>query len=160
MNQDSGSFRIAHASLEHLDLLAPLFDAYRQFYRQPADPARARAYLAERLARGESVVFLGLAGSEGEPAALGFTQLYPSFSSISMNPLWILYDLYVVPQARRQGVAKALMERARQLALETGADSLVLETAIDNHSAQRLYEQLGYQRDVAYYRYSLQVKPV
>lgn len=159
MNRDSRSFRIVRAGLTHLDLIVPLFDAYRQFYRLLSDPLRARNYLSERLAKGECVIFLALSGSESEPVALGFTQLYPSFSSLSLNPLWILYDLYVVPEARRGGVAKALMERARQLARETGADSLTLETAVDNLSAQRLYEQLGYQRDVAYYRYSLRVEP-
>ena len=159
MSRAPSSFRIVRASLAHLDLVLPLFDAYRQFYRLPSDLPRVRAYLSERLTRGECVIFLAVAGSESEPTPLGFTQLYPSFSSLSMAPLWILYDLFVTPPARRQGVAKALMERARQLALETGADSLILETAMDNLSAQRLYEQLGYQRDVAYYRYSLRVEP-
>ncbi len=157
MTRNAEPFQTVRASAEHLDLLVPLFDAYRQFYRLPSDVARARAYLAERLARSESVVFLAVGRSEAERAGLGFTQLYPSFSSLAMKRVWILYDLYVAPHARKQGVAKALMEQARRLAVETGADSLVLETAIDNHIAQRLYEQLGWQRDVEFYRYSLRV---
>jgi ribosomal protein S18 acetylase RimI-like enzyme len=157
MNQSSGGFQTLRAGPEHIELLAPLFDAYRRFYRLPEDSVRARAYLAERLSKGESVVFIALAEGSGAPEALGFTQLYPSFGSLAMKRVWILYDLYVVPLARRRGVAKALMEEARKLASETGADTLVLETAIDNTSAQKLYEQLGYKRDNAFYRYALQI---
>jgi len=157
MIRTAGRFQIFRAGKEHVDMIVPLFDAYRQFYGQPSDRGRARTYLSERLGKGESVVFLALQKGERDTSALGFTQLYPSFSSISMSRLWILYDLYVAAQARKQGVGKALMEQARRMAVETGAHGLVLETAIDNHIAQRLYEQLGYQRDVAFYRYSLQV---
>jgi GNAT superfamily N-acetyltransferase len=145
--------QIIQAGVEHVPQVAPLFDAYRQFYRQPSDLAGAAAFLRQRLERGESVVFLAL----DEGAAVGFTQLYPCFSSTSMKRLWILNDLFVAPAARRGGVAKALMERARQLALETSAESLALETAVDNHNAQRLYEQLGWVRDEEYFRYALRI---
>lgn len=157
MSRNAEAFEILRAGKKHLDLLVPLFDAYRQFYGQPSDQESARIYLSERLGKEESVVFLALRKNEPDATALGFIQLYPSFSSISMKPLWILNDLYVAPHARGQGTGKALMEQARRLAVETGAEGLVLETAIDNHVAQRLYEQLGYQRDVSFYRYSLQV---
>jgi GNAT superfamily N-acetyltransferase len=141
------------AGVEHVSQAAPLFDAYRQFYRQPSDLAGASAFLRQRIERKESVVFLAVL----DGAAVGFTQLYPCFSSTSMRPLWILNDLFVVPEARRRGVAKALMERARQLALETSAESLALETAVDNHNAQKLYEQLGWVRDEEYFRYALRI---
>lgn len=142
---------LIRADLEHLDRLAPLFDAYRVFYEQPSDPAAARAYLWERLRNLESVIFLALERDQ----ALGFTQLYPSFSSVSLEPVWIVYDLYVVPQARRQGVGRALMERARTFARESGAKALLLETAVDNLAAQALYESLGYVRDTGFYHYEL-----
>lgn len=157
MNQSARPFRILRAGREHVGSLVPLFEAYRRFYHVAEDRSRAEAYLTERLTRGESVVFIALAEGAGAPEALGFTQLYPSFASLSLKPVWILYDLYVRPQSRRQGVAKALMEEARKLAVETGAETIVLETAIDNSSAQQLYEQLGYKRDLAFYRYSLKV---
>lgn len=159
MARTERSFQIVRAAVEQLDLLAPLFDTYREFYRLPSDHSRARAYLGERLSREESVVFLALAGSGSGTTALGFTQLYPSFSSLSMKRVWILYDLYVIPQARRRGVGKALMGAAQPLAADTSADSIVLETAVDDHNAQRLYEQLGYQRDAAFYRYALSIQP-
>lgn len=148
---------IIRATPEHTDLVAPLFDAYRQFYKQKSDLAGARAFIGERLNKDQSVIFLALDGEAKWQQAVGFTQLYPSFSSSSMRRLWILNDLFVVPSARKQGVAEALMERARQLALETKADGLTLETATDNHTAQRLYEKLGYKKDVVYFRYNLVV---
>jgi len=74
-----------------------------------------------------------------------------------MKPLWILNDLYVMPEARKQGVGKALMESARQLALSTGAKGIILETAKDNLSAQKLYKQLSYKRDEAFHRYELSI---
>lgn len=144
---------IIQATADHVDLIAPLFDGYRRFYGQPSDLARARDYLRERLDRGESVLFLAVQ----DRAGLGFTQLYPSFSSVSMKRLWVLNDLYVAAEARKQGVAAALLERARRFAVETGAKGLVLETALDNHPAQRLYERHGWRRDDAFCRYYLLV---
>lgn len=123
------------------DLVAPLFDSYRQFYGKPPDPALARDFLRKRLAAGESVLLL----AEGEPSeALGFVQLYPSFTSVEARPLWVLNDLYVAPAARRHGVGRALMEAARQHAVETGAARLTLETMAENRGAWALYESLGY----------------
>jgi ribosomal protein S18 acetylase RimI-like enzyme len=144
---------VRQAGPEDLDQVAPLFDAYRQFYEQPADPALARAFIGERLARGESVVFLAEQG--GRP--VGFVQLYPLFSSTAARPrrLWLLNDLFVVPEARNAGVARALMLRARRLAEDTDAVGLELATAHDNLPAQRLYESLGWHRDLKFPRYEL-----
>ncbi|HKW25210.1 MAG TPA: GNAT family N-acetyltransferase [Terriglobales bacterium] len=141
--------RIVRATAADVQRIAPLFDAYRQFYKQKADLAAAGAFIAQRLQRDESVIFLALNGDK----AVGFVQLYPCFSSTAMKRMWILNDLFVTPEARRSGAAKALMERARQWAVETNADSLWLETAVDNHPAQRLYESLAWKRDNDYYRY-------
>ena len=130
------------ASLEHIELVAPLFEAYRQFYRQPPEVEAARRFLTERLTGNESVLFLAL--SEG--VGVGFTQLYPSFSSLSLKRLWILNDLFVAAPARKQGVGEALLERAMQFAMETSAQGLILETGVDN-PARQLYERLGWKRD-------------
>ena len=136
-----------------LEQLAPLFDAYRQFYQQPSDLALARDFLAERLSRAESVVFV----AERDGRAVGFVQLYPLFSSTAARPrrLWLLNDLFVSPDARGGGVGRALMERARRLAEETGAVGLELATAVTNRGAQRLYESLGYRLDDGFLRYEL-----
>ena len=145
----ASSVRIVRAAAKDADRVAPLFDAYRQFYKKEQDLAGARAFIGERLRKSESVIFLALAGDN----AVGFVQLYPCFSSTAMKPMWILNDLFVSPQARRHGTAQALMERAEQWARETGSDGLWLETAVDNLTAQRLYERLGWKRDNDYYRY-------
>jgi GNAT superfamily N-acetyltransferase len=139
------------ATIEHLDAVAELFDGYRIFYEQDSNLPAARAFIEARLRDEDSVILLAV--EDGEP--LGFTQLYPSYSSVSMKRLWILNDLYVAESGRRKGVGRALMERARRHAFDTGARGLVLETAIDNVGAQKLYELCGWERDEEFYRYGL-----
>jgi GNAT superfamily N-acetyltransferase len=151
MTDLSTDIDVIRASLEHIDQLTPLFDGYRQFYRQPSDLDGARQFLTERLANDESVIFLAVM----DDSALGFTQLYPLFSSVSMRSLWLLNDLYVTPEGRRRGVATALMERARQFSIETGAKGLNLATEISNIAAQALYEGQGWTRDERFYHYAL-----
>ena len=142
---------IIRATVEHLELVAPLFDGYRQFYKQTSNLDGARQFIKDRLIRHESVIFLALLDEN----AVGFTQLYPSFSSTTMQRLWVLNDLFVAPAGRRSGVGEALLERARQFAVESGAKGLMLETAVTNVTAQRLYERMGWQRDTEYYVYNL-----
>jgi ribosomal protein S18 acetylase RimI-like enzyme len=148
--------QIVTAGLEHLDALTGLFDAYRQFYRQPPDSRRARDYLAARIRERESVVFLA---RDPGGSALGFTQLYPTFCSVATAGIWVLYDLFVAESARRRGVARALMDHAREHARSSGAARIDLSTAIDNAPAQALYEDLGYQRDSEFFVYSLALEP-
>lgn len=142
---------VRRATLSDLAALIPLYDGYRVFYDQRPDLAVAERFLRDRLSRGDSVIFLAEAG--GRP--VGFTQLYPIFSSISAGPAWVLNDLYVDPAARRGGVARALLERARTHGIETGARWLSLSTQQTNGPAQRLYESLGWQRDTEYFHYEL-----
>jgi len=143
---------IRQATIHDLDAIVPLFDAYRQFYKRPADPQRAREFLAERFRHHESIVFLAF---DAGGAAVGFTQLYPLFSSVSATRKYLLNDLYVVPQARRSGAARGLIEAATHFARANGAASMSLSTAVDNAAAQRLYESLGWERDTSYYEYNL-----
>ena len=142
---------IIRADLEHLPIVAPLFDAYRVFYEQAPDLPGALEYLRQRLSNEESVIFLALDGERG----LGFCQLYPSFTSVRMRRIWILYDLFVIPDARRQGIGRALMDRAREFGQASGAHRLELSTARGNRPAQALYESLGYVRDEEFYFYEL-----
>jgi ribosomal protein S18 acetylase RimI-like enzyme len=146
---------VVRATMAHLDLLAPLFDAYRVFYEQPTNIAAARAYLAERLQKGQSTVFL--ATDEAGQIGYGFTQLYPTFSSVSMSQVWVLYDLFVAPTARRQGIGRLLMENAHYFARASGARGVSLATAVTNTNAQTLYESLGYVRDEDFYYYDLKL---
>ncbi len=129
--------------MDDLDTLSSLFDQYRVWYGQPSDQAGAHQFLQERMLMGESIVFLALLGTE----AVGFIQLYPSFSSIYLQRQWILNDLFVTQAARGQRVGVALLDAARDLARSSKARGVVLETASDNLKAQRLYERYGFQRD-------------
>jgi ribosomal protein S18 acetylase RimI-like enzyme len=138
-----------------LDDLTPLFDAYRVFYGLPADASASRAYLGERMCAAESTVLVAVAASG---ALVGFTQLYPSFCSLELAPIVVLYDLYVQPEARGTGVARTLLEAARQVALEAGAARLELSTAHTNVAAQRLYESLGWQPDSEFLHYELPLR--
>jgi len=143
---------IRRASAADLDALVPLFDAYRVFYGQPSDPRRARHFLAERLANGESVVLL----AERGPSAVGFTQLYPIFSSVRTARTWLLNDLFVAEGARRGGVARALLDAAAAFARGQGAAGLVLETTRDNAPARALYRAAGWHEDETQW-YSLSI---
>jgi len=143
---------IQHATITDLDTLAPLFDGYRQFYGQPGDLPLARAFLAERFRHGESLILLA---RDAEGAGLGFTQLYPLFSSVRAVRTWLLNDLFVAAAARRRGVAAALLHAAAEQARALGAASLSLSTALDNAPAQALYESLGWRRESGFCEYSL-----
>ena len=147
------SATIRPATIVDLDAVAPLFDAYRQFYGQPADPARARTFIGERLRHGDAVILL----AQRDGAAAGFTQLYPLFSSVRTGRVWQLNDLYVAPPARRHGVGRALLAAARDHAAASGALGLQLETQRSNTAAQRLYAALGWQRDDSSHVYTLTV---
>jgi ribosomal protein S18 acetylase RimI-like enzyme len=149
---------VRRATLDDLDAVAPLFDAYREFYGLASDLAAARSYLTERLSRGESVVLVATVDGGASSTLAGFSQLYPSFCSLELAPILVLYDLFVHPDARGRGVATALLDAARQLGLEAGAARLELSTAHTNTAAQRLYESLGWRRDEEYLHYELPLR--
>ena len=144
---------ISKVTLDRVEDVVSLFDAYRQFYEQKPDLGGARAFLSERLTEEESIVLLAKDGDR----AVGFAQLYPSFSSISMRRIWILNDLFVSPTGRGRGIGKALLKACEGLAVETGAKELILETMKTNLTAQHLYESTGWKRDEVFYRYYLPV---
>ncbi|RSD30186.1 GNAT family N-acetyltransferase [Vibrio pectenicida] len=148
--------KIVKAKIEQLDIISPLFDAYRVFYGQESDLNVARAFIESRLNNNESIIFLAL---DDECNGLGFTQLYPSFSSVSAAKIWVLNDLFVSDTARRQGVARKLMDAAREMGLKDDVKGLSLETAESNGNAQQLYESLGYKRESGTYHYFLQLQP-
>ncbi|MEM6913214.1 MAG: GNAT family N-acetyltransferase [Pseudomonadota bacterium] len=143
---------IIRARLSHLDEIAPLFDAYRQFYEQKADPIAVRTYVEQRLANDEAVVFLAM---DKNNHGIGFTLLYPTFCSVELRHVFVLYDLFVAPSARRSGIGEALLKTAQDHAQSAGAAWLKLETAHTNRPAQSLYEKLGWERDNEFHTYFL-----
>ncbi len=150
------AFDITLATVKEVAQVAPLYDAYRQFYEQESDLDLATQFLTDRLSKEESVVLLAVEKVSGKAA--GFIQLFPSFTSIAADHTWILNDLFVDSVFRRQGLARALMNAAKDFAQSTGAVRLGLMTAHTNTQAQALYESLGYKMDTDYRSYNLSLK--
>ena len=147
----NATINVRLAAAPDLDQLADLFDQYRQFYKCSPDLGAAQAWLAENIEAGRSTIFAADNGSE----LLGFTQLYPALCSVDLVDYFVLYDLFVVEAARRQGIARALMNAASDWAKAQGAARLDLETARDNYPGQALYRDLGYELDEVFLKFSL-----
>lgn len=144
-----GTYFVKQADLTDLESISKLFDRYRVFYQQTSDIESSRTFIKERIKNQQSVIFLALEIDEDNVHhPLGFVQMYPSFSSVSMKKLWILNDLYVETSARKKGIATKLMGTAKEYAKETGAKGLILETSVSNYQAKRLYESIGFKKDV------------
>jgi ribosomal protein S18 acetylase RimI-like enzyme len=144
---------IRQAVLSDLTALVALLDAYRQFYGKSSDPAAARSFLSDRFNHGESVLFI----AEKNANAIGFVQLYPCFSSVSLARTFILNDLFVDARYRRQGVAKRLIDAATEHATSLSAIRLTLSMAVANTEAQALYQATGWRRDEQFYVYHLTI---
>ncbi|WP_281176995.1 GNAT family N-acetyltransferase [Paraburkholderia bannensis] len=138
-----------------LDEMAQLFSDYRVFYEQPRNPDLAKQFIAERSRAGESVI---LVADSGHGELLGFCQLYPTFCSVAAAPIYVLYDLFVSPAARRSGVATRLLQAAAARARADGKVRMDLTTAKTNLQAQALYESLGWTRDDVFFTYNLTIR--
>lgn len=145
---------IVKAGREHIAEVARLFDLYRQFYECEADLALATRFIADRVEREESDIFVAVDGD----SAGGFVQLYPSFCSVDAAKIYILYDLYVDASVRKSGLGEKLMNAASEWAIKNGAARLDLLTENSNLAGQHLYEKLAYKRtNEEFYAYSLQL---
>ena len=142
---------VRQATLADLDALAPMFDGYRQFYGQSANLPAARRFLLERFNHGQSALLIAHDGTD----AAGFTQLYPSFSSVSMARIFILNDLFVEHHHRQKGIGTMLLDAAARYAQTLGAIRLSLTTAHTNKTAQAVYEAAGWQKDEVFLTYHL-----
>jgi GNAT superfamily N-acetyltransferase len=142
-------FSIRQASLADRDDLAALFDMYRVFQGQVSDPAAARAFLQARFDLGESVIFIAMAGA----TAVGFAQLYPSYSSVALARVFVLNDLYVHASGRRKGVASKLLDAVEHYAWSSGAVRVTLNVARDNLPGQALYAARGWSQDAQFHMF-------
>lgn len=133
--------------------LAKLFDQYRLFYRQKSNIPGAESFLRERYLNNESVVFVATSSDDGR--LVGFTQLYPLFSSVNMARTWLLNDLFVNETARRTGVGRDLLRAAKVFGERSGAIGLELETEKTNLSAKALYEEEDWLLDKDHDRYAI-----
>lgn len=139
---------IKNATLSDIELIVPLFDAYRVFYEQSSDFDASRSFIKERFLNNETVIFLALENDD----PVGFTQLFKTFSSASLQPFYILNDLFVSPEFRKKGVGETLLDHAKSFCQKQGFKGLALETAANN-PAQKLYERLGWEKDEQYFHY-------
>jgi ribosomal protein S18 acetylase RimI-like enzyme len=141
---DKLNLSVKRIVLEEIKLVIGLFNQYRIFYKQPGDLVLAEGFLTDRLQNNESVIFVAVNEVGGEYLPIGFTQLYPKYSSMRATKNWILNDLYVNPAYRKQGIGKALIATATDFAKINHAKFVQLETATDNYTAQGLYESVGF----------------
>ena len=147
--------RIVQATLEHLDQLTPLFIKYRELFGQVAYPESSRKFLSTRISRKESVIYLALADDEDK--LLGYCQLFPSYSSLSLKRVWILNDIFVAEDARRMLVADRLLQTAKQMAKDTNAVRMRVATSVSNEVAQKTYESIGFREDTRFKNYILEL---
>jgi len=126
------------------DLVFDLFDNYRVFYKQQSDFDASKKFIQERLDNSESIIFIALENNTSKP--VGFTQLYPKYSSVRMIKNWILNDLYVHKDYRKKGIGEALIKTAMNFAQQSNSKFIELSTAIDNYAAQSLYERIGFKK--------------
>ena len=146
-----GAMHIRNATLADLEVVAQLFNSYRQFYEQESDLALAKSFIRDRLKNGESSILLAINDSQ---KVIGFCQLYPTFCSVEAKPIYALYDLFISPEERRSGAAKALLQAAEKLALTSGKARMDLTTAKTNSAAQAAHESLGWVKDEIFFSYS------
>lgn len=141
---------IHKATINDLDALLPLVNGYREFYKREANADATRTFLAGHLSDGTSIIYIATRSG----TAVGFVQIFPTFSTVRLAHVLILEDLFVDPKQRGSGVATALLARAMEYAKEIGAAGMFLETARDNETAQRVYERAGWTREGEFYKYN------
>ena len=147
---------IIRAASQDLPIILPLFDGYRQFYEQASDIEGSKHYLKERLEKDESVIFLAYNKQNGKNEGVGFAQLYATFSSVTLKKFWVLHDLYVIDAFRKQGIAKTLINKCKELAHENAPLGIIIESRISNQSAQHLFDAVGFVKEGEHYFYYLE----
>lgn len=145
---------IRKATLNDLDSLAHLFDQYLVFYYKKSNIEQHKNYLKERLENNEAIVFMAF---DEKNNAVGFALNYITFSSLLLNKIVILNDLFVDPSLRKNGTARKLIEETKKFAQEIGSPIIRLRTAKNNFTAQNLYHKMGFIRDEHLYGYDLPI---
>jgi GNAT superfamily N-acetyltransferase len=146
------TFEVRRADLNELSQLAMLFDKYRQFYKQTPNLEGARAFIEDRIKANESAIFIVM---DSSGRSVGFTQLFPMFSSVRMRSIWVLNDLFVLEEARKMGVAQKLIKAAEVWGQSQGAVGLELATARDNKTAKSVYDAMGWKIELEFDHYSI-----
>lgn len=142
------------------DLVVDLFNKYRIFYQQPSDINLAHHFIQARLDHNESIIFVAFIRKNDKTIPVGFTQLYPAYSSVRAVRDWILNDLFVEEAYRKQGIGEALIRTVMEFARKNKATFVELSTAVNNFTAQRLYESVGFRKqepDKEFFTYRINV---
>ncbi len=146
--------KIIKAKKTNIKDVSFLFDLYRQFYKYKPNLKQSTKYIANRIKKNESTIFVCYSNKD----AVGFVQLYKTFDSLNLNEKIVLYDLFVAKNYRKKGIGNLLMDKAKSFALKNEINLIELSTAVTNKKAQSLYEKLEYVRDKEYYNYYLEIK--
>ncbi|MGF6354443.1 ribosomal protein S18 acetylase RimI-like enzyme [Paenibacillus sp. 4624] len=159
-NTKEMKIKIRQANPNDISEVSRLFNEYRMFYGQHSDLEAATSFIKERMSKQESMIFIAACneGSKMPDTAMGLVQIYPSYSSVSMGPIWILNDLFVDSKYRKQGIARKLMQAVMKQAKKQQILRIVLSTAISNQQAQALYESEGYTQDQSFMYYECNVE--
>ena len=110
--------KVREARLTDLKNLSVLFNSYRMFY-----------------------------GKKSDNELSGFVQLYPIFSSTRVSKYWLLNDLYVDVKKRGKGYSKLLIEKSKELVVESKACGMMLETEKSNIIGNKLYPSSGFKKN-------------
>lgn len=141
---------IRTSTISDLEQLSELFNLYRIFYGKDDDIATATVFINERIKQEDSVIIVA---ETIDGQLVGFTQLYPIFSSVSAKKAWVLNDLFILENFRKQCVATELILKSIELGKNSNAAWISLQTASDNYNAQALYEKIGFTKDNHYLDY-------
>jgi len=140
---------VRRAKFEDLDQLTILFDEYRQFYGSSSNIAESYQFLKQRFENQQSIIFIHIK----DDIFTGFVLLYLGFSTVACSSYYILDDVYVTPQFRRQGAAKQLIDTAILFAAHKNALRISLETQKNNFKSHQLYETMGFVKDDQFQTY-------
>nr|WP_315258024.1 GNAT family N-acetyltransferase [uncultured Flavobacterium sp.] len=144
------------ANIQDLDQLTKLFDQYVVFYKSPSNYEKHHSFLKERLENNEATVFVAF-DNENPNKIIGFALNYITFSSLALNKIVILNDLFVDSSARKKGVGEKLILETVALAKEIDSHTIRLRTAKSNTAAQKLYHKMGFIREDYLYSYDLTI---
>lgn len=140
---------IRQATIHDLPKLVPIFDSYREYFGQRKNPKEAEKFLFEKFEHLESIIFL----AEQNSGILGFAQLYPVFSSLTLERVWLLNDFFVAEEYRYRGVGKELFIHIKEFTLLTNAKGIELTVEHSNSSAWKFWERQGFTLDEEFRSY-------
>ncbi|MBV7506694.1 GNAT family N-acetyltransferase [Bacillus sp. sid0103] len=142
---------VRQATIEDLPKLVPIFDSYREYFKHPKNPSKVENFLYEKFEHLESVIFI----AEQESEVIGFAQLYPIFSSLSLQRVWLLNDFYIAEDCRNRGIGKQLFAKVKEFTLLTKSKGIELSVEHSNERAWHFWEKQGFKIDNEFRYYFL-----